>query len=175
MLSAGILFESEPVELLEGVVLKKFRPMSPRECARQMEYFGLNLVLEPLGWHVWLGTAVTLEDSEPEPDVAILRGDEGVFRKRFAGPNEIGAVIEVADASLEFDRVVKGRIYARAGVPAYWVVNVVDRQIEVYTNPQPAANPPAYATRTDYPHGGTVPVVLDGVTVATLAVADLIP
>ena len=119
--------------------------------------------------------AITLTDSEPEPDVALLRGDETNYDARHPEPRDVGIVVEVADSSLLSDRRDKGRIYSAAGIPIYWVVNVIDRQIEVYTDPQAAATPPEYATRTDYPHGGSVPVVLDGVTVATLAVADLIP
>ena len=84
-------------------------------------------------------------------------------------------VVEFADASLEFDRVVKQRIYARAGIPEYWIVNVVETQLEVYTDPDATATPPAYRTRTDYTPGQSVPLVLDGQTVAGIPVADLLP
>ena len=84
-------------------------------------------------------------------------------------------MIEVSDSSLARDRKDKHLLYAHDGIPVYWVVNVVDRRIELYTDPQPDADPPAYATRTDYHPGDAVPVVLDGRTVGTLAVADLLP
>ncbi|HVK17875.1 MAG TPA: Uma2 family endonuclease, partial [Fimbriiglobus sp.] len=94
---------------------------------------------------------------------------------RHPGAGDIGIIIEVSDSTLAFDRRDKGRIYARAGIPVYWVVNVADRQVEVYTDPQPGATPPAYAARTDYPPGQNVPIVLDGQVAATISAADLLP
>jgi hypothetical protein len=64
---------------------------------------------------------------------------------------------------------------AQAGIPVYWIVNLQDGQIEVYTDPDPAATPPAYGNRTDYRPGQGVPVVLDAVTVAHIPAADLHP
>jgi Uma2 family endonuclease len=84
-------------------------------------------------------------------------------------------VAEVADSSLHIDRHEKGRIYARAGIPVYWIVNVVDKQIEVYTDPDPTANPPAYRTRTDYKPGDQLPVTLHGKQAATIAVTEMLP
>jgi hypothetical protein len=142
----GVFGESEPAELIEGVVLKKYRPMSPRECFPQDAFLDLIGRTDPFGWHVWIGTAVTQADSEPEPDVAFLRGDTTVFRTRFAGPSEVGLIVEFADASLRFDREVKGRVYARAGIPVYWIMNVADGQVEVYTDPRRPRTAPAPTT-----------------------------
>jgi Uma2 family endonuclease len=116
-----------------------------------------------------------LTDSEPEPDFSFVRGDERTYLTRFPGPGEIGLVGEVSDSSLQFDRTEKGRIYARAGIPVYWIINVADRQIEVYTNPDTTANPPAYTTRTDYKPGDTVPITLDGNAAGTILTAELLP
>jgi Uma2 family endonuclease len=66
-------------------------------------------------------------------------------------------------------------MYAKVGIPTYWIINLVDGQIEVYTAPDPTASPPSYGTQTDYHPGQDVPIVLDGATLATIAVADLIP
>ena len=82
-------------------------------------------------------------------------------------------VIEVSASSLSRDRGDKARIYARAGIPVYWVVNVVDKQIEVFTQPSGPAEAPAYASRDVYAGGTTVPVVLDGTAVGTVAVSDV--
>ena len=105
----------------------------------------------------------------------VLRGDETSYDTRHPGPDDMGLVIEISDTSRAFDRRVKGRAYSRAGVPAYWVVNVIDRVIEVYTDPDPAADPPAYRTQTNFTPGQDVPLVLDGTAVATIPVADLLP
>jgi Uma2 family endonuclease len=73
------------------------------------------------------------------------------------------------------DRDDKGRIYARAGLPQYWIVNLVNRQIEAYGAPSGPTAGPAYGQRVDYRPGDQVPLVLDGMTVAQIAVQDLLP
>ncbi len=173
MIKAGIFGDYEPGELLEGVILWKFRPMTPRECSPQHAFQMLDL--NHTDWHVQINPPITLADSEPEPDAAIVRGNLEDYDQRFPKASEVGVAVEFADASLEFDRVVKQRIYARAGIPEYWIVNVVDTQLEVYSDPDATASPPAYRTRTDYVPGESVPLVLDGQTVATIPVADLLP
>ena len=175
MIRTGVLIESEPVELLEGHLVNVPRPLSPRAAATRTR---VNKVLIGMQWNGWLSFplgALTLADSEPEPDFSIVRGDERMYATRFPGPGEIGLVGEVSESSITFDRIEKGRIYARAGIPVYWIVNVADKRIEVYTNPDATANPPAYTTRTDYAPGSGVPVTLDGAAVGTIAVSDLIP
>jgi putative restriction endonuclease len=84
-------------------------------------------------------------------------------------------IAEVADSSLRRDRGWKKRLYARARVAVYWIVNLVDRQIEVYTEPTGPVKRPDYRQRADYKPGDKVPVVLDGREVARLAVNDILP
>jgi Uma2 family endonuclease len=118
---------------------------------------------------------VTLPDSEPEPDVSVARGDDSLYATRHPGPADLGLVVEVPDSSLAFDRDDKARIYARAGIVTYWIVNLVDRQGEVYLGPSGPSAAPAYARRQDFPAGALVPLVLDGVAAGHNAVADLLP
>ena len=73
------------------------------------------------------------------------------------------------------DRDDKGRIYAGSVIPIYWIVNLVDHQVEVYTAPSGPTPAPAYAQRQDFRAGMGVPLVLDGVAVATIPAADLLP
>ena len=80
----------------------------------------------------------------------------------------------MSDSSVGRDRGIKKRLYARAGVGLYWIVNLADRRVEVYTSPA-ATDPPDYATRTDYGPDDAVPVVLDGVAVGAIRVADVLP
>lgn len=101
------------------------------------------------------------------------RGRE--YWTRHPNKDDAAVVIEVADKSLERDQTQKLRIYARAAIPVYWIVNLPDRRVEVYTDPQPAADPPSYATQTDYPEGSSVPFVLDGTTVDMIAVDEILP
>src|SRR5262249_46760367 len=108
-------------------------------------------------------------------DCAIVRGNARTYLTRHPGPADIGLVIEVADTTLAGDRADKCRIYARAGLACYWIVNLNDRQVEVYTSPSGPTASPAFAQRTDYHVGDTVPLVLDAATVASIAVVDLLP
>jgi Uma2 family endonuclease len=173
MIETGVLSSGEPYELLEGNLVHKMSRGTPHDAAVLV----LNkrfIRLVPPGWEVRGQSAVTLTGgSEPEPDFALVRGDESTYRNRHPGPADIGLVVEVSDSSLRIDRHDKGIIYARDGIPVYWVVNVVDKVIEVYTQPTGTGDAVAYAQRTDYPVGTAVPAVLDGHTVGTITVAEV--
>ncbi len=174
MIDAGYFADNERVELIEGRLVNKMPRNPPHDgtlFTTQKCLFRLGLV----GWDVRIQSGVTLIDSEPEPDLAVVREDANDYKTRHPGPADAGLVIEVADSSLAFDRGDKCRIYARAGIVTYWIINVVDQQIEVYESPSgPTANP-KYGQRTDYVVGDRVAVVLDGVTAGTIAVADILP
>jgi len=75
------------------------------------------------------------EFDEPEPDIAVVRGDDDLSENRHPGPGDIAIIIEVAESSLLRDRGEKREIYARAGIPAYWIINLVDRQLESHSRP----------------------------------------
>jgi hypothetical protein len=83
-------------------------------------------------------------------------------------------VVEVADTSLDEDRRLKLRQYATATIAVYWIVNRVDRRVEVYTQPKGGKNP-TYKSRTDYGPDDAVPVVVAGKQVGTVAVKELLP
>jgi Uma2 family endonuclease len=174
MIDAGILTEDDPVELLEGWIVAKMPHNPPHDGTIQRinKRMGRRL---PLGWDLRIQSAMTTGDSEPEPDIAVVRGDETTHDHKFPQADDIGCLIEVADSSLSRDRQEKGRLYSRAGLPYYWIVNLVDRWIEVYTDPEANAAPPRYRTRTDYLPGETIPLVLDGQVVVSLPVADILP
>jgi Uma2 family endonuclease len=118
---------------------------------------------------------VTIDESEPEPDVSVVRGDTRSYLTRHPGPSDTGLVVEVADESLVRDRGVKKRLYARARSPHYWIVNLIDRQVEVYSDPTGPADKPDYRLRRIYGGDERVPVILDGVEVGTIAIRDLLP
>lgn len=174
MMDAGILSDGDPVELLEGLVVCKMSKGTPHESSVRRLTGRLPRHL-PDGWFVQIQNAIGLPDGEPEPDGAILRGDLTDYDDHHPEPHEIAVVIEVSDSSLIADRRDKGRQYARAGIPVYWIVNVIDRQIEMYTNPDSSTQPPYHATVAVYAPGQDVPLVLDGQTVGTIPAADLLP
>ncbi len=88
---------------------------------------------------------------------------------------DVGLVAEVADSTLNRDRNDKGRIYARAGIPIYWIINLVDSQVEVYTLPSGPTSSPSYGQQQDYQAGSDIPLVLDGAPVASIPVLELLP
>jgi Uma2 family endonuclease len=174
LIAIGILTEDDNLELLEGYLVHKMSRNPPHDSTLQLLYEALSRIM-PKGWCVRMQCAITLADSEPEPDGAVVRGTARTYASRHPGPADVGLVIEVADSTLAGDRVDKGRIYARAGLPCYWIVNLTDHQVEVYTDPSGPTAAPGFARRTDYRAGDAVPLVLDGVTVANIAVPDLLP
>ena len=84
-------------------------------------------------------------------------------------------LVEVAESSLDHDRTVKGRAYSRVAISVYWIINLCDRQVEVYTDPTGPAPRPAYRARRDYGEADAVPLVLDGHEIARIPVRDLLP
>ena len=173
MIRSRILTEDDQVELLEGYLVLKM-PRSPEHdfAIRALDKRLQRLV--PDTFTVSNQCAATLtDDSEPEPDFTVARGDETVYRAHHPGPSDTALVVEVAASSLSRDRTDKARVYARAGIPVYWVVNVIDKQIEVLTRPSGPCDAPAYAQHDVFVVGTSVPVVLDGNTVGTIAVGDV--
>ncbi len=116
---------------------------------------------------------IHLNGSCPEPDVAIVRGKEADYQKRHPQPAEILLLIEVSDSTLNEDRDIKARMYARDGVPEYWIVNCEDRQVEVYTDPHAKAKTPHYRKLTTYLPGQNLPVQIAGKKLGELAVKEL--
>ena len=173
LINVGILTEHDRVELLEGHMVNKISQSPPHSNSGTNAEESLRDHL-PQGWRLRAEKPITLADSEPEPDIVIARGVRSTFSNRHPGPGDIGLVVEVCDSSLAVDRTDMVRIYARANLPIYWIINVVDQQVEVYTGPRPNDTVPSYATRTDYHVGDSVPFLLDGQLVAQLPVADLL-
>ncbi len=82
--------------------------------------------------------------------------------------------MEVADSSIRLDREVKGPVYARAGIPNYWIVNLPEAKVEVYTLPSGPSDDPKYSHRRDFTAGDSLPLMLDGQLIAQLSVLELL-
>lgn len=175
MVEGGVVTPDDRVELLEGVLVPKMSKSPPHRIANGKTRRVLEAILPP-GWYLDTQEPITLDDSEPEPDVVIVRGRTEDYATRHPTPAEIPLVIEIADSSLRRDREDKRRIYARNGIAVYWIVNVADRVIDVFTGPSgPTALTPDYATTATYRPGDAVPVVVAGATVGTVNVNDVLP
>jgi Uma2 family endonuclease len=174
MIAAGILKEGEPYELLEGWIVRKMTRNPPHDLALGLAEDEIGRRL-PAGWFRRDQSGMTTADSEPEPDVAIVRGNRRDYGERHPGPQDLGLVVEIADSSLALDRGLKARLYARAAIAIYWIVNLPDSQIEVYTDPTGPGPEPAYQQHRDYAATEAVPLILDGVEIGQIPVRDLLP
>jgi Uma2 family endonuclease len=174
MIETGILTPDDKVELLENYVVLKM-PRNPLHDSTIQRILRPLLKLLPSGWDVRVQSAIALSDSQPEPDFAIVRGSYLDYGKRHPSPKDIGLIIEVADASLLRDQRDKTRIYSRASIPVYWIVNLVDSRIEVYSQPTGPVAVPAYQSFQTYQAGDSLSLVLDGRMAASVAVADMLP
>ena len=171
----GILTPDDRVELIDGYLVLKPMQNTPHATTvdRLTELFVLNLQNRP--WRARFQLPVGIGTSEPEPDATVVRGDARTFAQRHPQASEIALVIEVSDSTLRSDREVKGPIYARAGVPIYWIVNLPEAKVEVYTDPSGPCETPSYAARQDFSASDSLPLILDGLIVVQLPVADLLP
>ena len=167
------VFQGEPLELIGGQLVVA-EPQGPYHASAitRVDY-ALRAVV-PAGWLVRVQAPVSLdEESEPEPDLAVVPGQPGDYRD--AHPMHPVLVVEIAESSLDLDRGGKGSLYARAGVPDYWIVNLMEGLVEVYRDPGPdasAAFGSSYRSVTRLaPPASVAPVALGG----PIAVADLLP
>ena len=174
MIEGGILTSEDRVELLENWVVLKMPGNPPHDGTIQATSKRLGRRL-PAGWDYRVQSSIVLPDSQPEPDIAVCRGDETAYLAQHPTAADAGLVIEVADSSLLRDQRDKTRIYARAGIPVYWIINLVDRRVEVYTQPSGPTAVPAYGAFQTFQPGDQVPLVLDSTTVGAVPAADLLP
>lgn len=174
MIRAGILTDDDPVELLEGWLVPKMPKNPPHRAATRLARKALE-GLVPAGWYVDAQEPITLEDSEPEPDVTIIRGDTRQYLDRHPGAKDLALLVEVSDTTLNRDRGTKKRLYAAATVPVYWIINLEEKQGEIYTDPTGPSAEPDYRQRHDYALAAVVPLVIEGREAGRLAVRDLLP
>jgi Uma2 family endonuclease len=168
------VFEGEPLELIGGQLIVAEPKGTYHSSAVTAADYALRAALPP-GWIVRTQQPVSLDDeSEPEPDLAVVPGRPGDYR--YAHPERPTLAIEVADSSLQFDRQQKGSLYARAGIQDYWIVNLVARVVEIYRDPGPDAAAP-YGWRYRSVVSVAPPAVVAPLAFASsqIAVADLLP
>jgi Uma2 family endonuclease len=136
LVDLGVL-EDDPIELIGGQLVVAEPKGEYHSSAIGAVDYAVRAALPP-GWVVRIQLPVSLDDeSEPEPDLVVVPGRSADYR--YAHPSRPELTIEVADSSLAFDREHKGSLYARAGIPDYWIVNLVDRVLEIYRDPAPDA------------------------------------
>ena len=133
----GVLRPEHRVELLEGWIVEKMNQRPGHGFVVRMldNWLQSNV---PEGWITQCQLPITLTDSEPEPDLAVVQGTHHDFRNRHPGGHDCRLLIEVADTSLPKDRG-KAAIYAAAGVPEYWIIDLNDDALVRMTRPSGAS------------------------------------
>ena len=174
MIDRDILHSGDPIELLEGVLVPKMTKNSPHAAAVR-KLARLLMALVGTAFDVHTQDPITTADSEPEPDLSVVNHDEDDYGEGHPTADQTALVVEVAESSLSQDRGLKKRIYARAGIVEYWIVNLIDQQIEVYSNPTGPIDQPAYQQRLVFQPGESVPVKLGGVDLGAVAVSQVLP
>ncbi len=136
MAESGVLGPDERVELLDGEIVV-MAPIGNRHafCVDWLTRFWILALAERA--IVRVQNPVRLNDSsEPEPDVTLLEWKDDFYASGHPGPQDVLLVIEVADSTVDFDRNQKLQLYARAGITEVWIVNLQDRRVETYTEPE---------------------------------------
>lgn len=172
-----VLRPDHRIELLGGVIYEPLRMSDARWCV--LNHLRTMLVrLSGDGWFVTSRCPIVLgRYSEPEPDIALVRGKILDYRTGRPRGSDTPVVVEVSDETLRFDRGRRLRVYAQGGLAEYWIVNVVDHTVEVRTEPRRKDGDlkARYAGLRVYRGDEIVPLRVDGVTIAELPVSELIP
>ncbi|HEV3439717.1 MAG TPA: Uma2 family endonuclease [Gemmata sp.] len=171
MLEAGVLKEREPYELINGWIIRKMVVYPPHNYAVNvlMELF---MKLHGSGATLRIQQPITTANSEPEPDVVVAAGSVADYATRNPNPSEVHVLVEVAESSLQYDRTTKLELYAKAKIQVYWIVNLIDRRVEVYTGPR-GGKKPTYKQQKNYGPGDEVPLFIGGKEVGRIPVKEL--
>lgn len=167
MIETGILGPEDRVELLEGEIVEMSPEKSRHATAVDLALECLRAAFGP-GFTIRVQHPLSLGDrSEPAPDLAVVKGDPRDYADRH--PAQASLVVEVADTSLEHDRVRKARVYAQAAIPEYWIVNLTEERLEIHRDP----GPEGYRSRTVSDRQDAVAAL--AAPMASIAVSDLLP
>ena len=174
LIEVGVFRPGEPIELLGGELTVSEPQGSAHYTAVGLVQDALRAALGP-GWLVRSQGPVALgDDSEPEPDVVVAPGGRRDYSREH--PARPVLIAEVAESSLALDRQHKGSLYARSRLEDYWILNLVDRVLEVYRDPIPDPSAPfgwRYASKQVMgPASSVAPLVAPG---ACILVSDLLP
>lgn len=174
-IEAGLFDHGSNVELIGGDITEKMSPQnSPHSAAIGALQFALGGVFEDGYWiRIQLPLALG-EDSEPEPDVAVVTGSWRDYTA--AQPSSALLVVEVSDNTLVFDCGAKASLYARAGIPEYWILNLQDRVLEVFRDPAVDVDQPfgyIYKSATRYTVGQNLSPL--AANESSVSVSDLLP
>jgi Uma2 family endonuclease len=170
LIATGFFTKRDDVHLINGYVVTRMAesPLHGVVCEAIRIAVGAILLA---GWHTRSekGLRIPAQVSIPRPDLAVVRGDCWDYSGRYPEPSDTALVAEVSISSLDEDRAM-AEIYGKAGIPAYWIVDVDDGQVEVYSDPGPSG----YRSHEVLAPGHVLSVVIDGVAIGEIPVADIL-
>lgn len=175
MIAAGVFPPETHVELLGGILVQKMTKGHPHNYLSMILPEALRSIISR-PWVVVDEISLRLGPrSRPEPDIMVLQGPIRRFKDQPPTPADVALIVEVAESSYHYDRGHKWRKYAAAAIPAYWIINLSKRQVEVYRDPTGAGETAAYGTAEVYGEDAAIPVIIAGVEVGRVPVADILP
>ena len=173
MIAGDVFADEDRVELWDGRITTKMAKNKPHWLSSNKAHLSLIRLIPP-GWCVGNENPMQLNQKRvPLPDLILFRGEHKDYIDRDPTVADVGLIVELADSSLRYDTTTKLAGYAEAGIPAYWVVNLVKNLIQVYGEPVPAER--RFAREAVYAVGQSVPLRLDGALVAEIPAVDLLP
>jgi Uma2 family endonuclease len=174
MIDAGIFRSEDRVELLGGLLIKRMTVNEPHAFAVFEMAERFRDLLKP-AWAIREEKPTVLGRRwRPQPDIAVARGPSDRYRRRSPRAHDLGLVAEVADSTYPKDRGTNWAKYAACGIPVYWIVNIPERRIEVYSSPTGRGTAARYRDCTVYGPDQEVPVVIDGQELGRIKVSDIV-
>lgn len=158
LIEVGILGPEDRIELIHGE-LTMMPPIGPEHSSYTRRLTNLLPRKLPDNVVLQMNEPVTIAPgSEPQPDAAIVKAKPDNYRKAHPTPKDVLLIIEVADSSSNFDNKVKGKLYGKAGIPEYWIIETAENLVRVFTDPSKEG----YRTIREFHRGdkvkcGTVP------------------
>jgi Uma2 family endonuclease len=174
MIDCGILRADDRVELLAGLLIKKMTTYDPHDFAVDQLGAVLGRIL-PDDWIARQEKSVVLGRYwRPQPDIAVARGPRTRYRSKAPRAADLGFLAEVADSSYAKDRGPKWKKYAGCGVPTYWIVNIPERRIEVYSSPSGRGKSARYTDHKNYGPDEEVPIIVEGRELGRIKVSEIV-
>jgi Uma2 family endonuclease len=138
MSEVGILNADSRTELIAGQILVMAAKGTPHVLGLRLLAVALDKLLTNQPFFISTQDPIQLNNfSEPEPDLAIVRGTLLDYADRHPEPKDLALVVEVADSTLKYDCEVKDKLYAQSGIEDYWVLDVKNQQLHIFRNPTP--------------------------------------
>jgi Uma2 family endonuclease len=176
MIETGVIPDDEDVELIRGKLYRKTK-YEPHNYTVALLARALRRICPEEKFNVREEKSLSHDGrSLPEPDVAVLRGRLEEFQPQPPSTSEALLLVEVCHHTKRADYHDKLSLYASAGVPSYWVVDLDGRKVAVHTEPTSEGSDGAFFARLEtFAEGASIPVVLDGHEVGRIPVKDVLP